>query len=132
MNKEYGMKNKAKIESFKDLDAWKEGHRLVIDVYKMAKSFPREETFGLTSQIRRAVVSITSNLAEGFGRATWRDKNHFYQIAFGSIIELRNQLLVARDVGYIRESVFGPLEAQAIKVERICRGLIKKSHEFYA
>ena len=121
-----------KIEKFQDLDTWKEGHKLVIDVYKISKLFPREEVFGLTSQIRRASVSITSNLAEGFGRQSYKDKNNFYQMAFGSIIEVRNQLLIARDVGYINDSNFDMIDNQAVKVEKICRGLIKKSHEFYS
>ena len=131
MNKELGIMT-GKIEKFQDLDAWKEGHKLVIDVYKISKLFPREEVFGLTSQIRRASVSITSNLAEGFGRQSYKDKNNFYQMAFGSIIEVRNQLLIARDVGYINDSNFDMIDNQAVKVEKICRGLIKKSHEFYS
>src|SRR3989344_5633795 len=131
MNKELGIMT-GKIEKFQDLDTWKEGHKLVIDVYKISKLFPREEVFGLTSQIRRASVSITSNLAEGFGRQSYKDKNNFYQMAFGSIIEVRNQLLIARDVGYINDSNFDMIDNQAVKVEKICRGLIKKSHEFYS
>ncbi|MDO8565063.1 MAG: four helix bundle protein [bacterium] len=115
-----------KIEKFQDLDAWKEGHKLVIEVYKISRLFPKEESFGLTSQIRRAVVSVTSNIAEGFGRQSYKDKNNFYQMAFGSIIEVRNQLLISRDVGYINQSNFETLDNQAIKVEKICRGLIKK------
>ena len=121
-----------KIESFHDLNAWKEGHELVIEIYKASRLFPKEEIFGLTSQIRRAAVSITSNIAEGFGRQSYKDKNNFYQMAFGSIIEVRNQLLISRDVGYINDPNFQTLDNQAIKVEKICRGLIKKSREFYS
>ncbi len=123
---------KGSIKSFKDLDAWKEGHKLVISIYKLVKKLPKDETFGLTSQMKRAVVSITSNIAEGFGRSSYKDKSHFYQIAFGSIIELRNQLLIAKDVGYINSTEYIENEEQAEKVERICRGLIKKSQEFYS
>ncbi|MDP3763908.1 MAG: four helix bundle protein [bacterium] len=131
MNEELGIR-KDKIGKFQDLDAWKEGHKLVIEVYRISKLFPKEETFGLTSQLRRAVVSITSNIAEGFGRQSYKDKNNFYQMAFGSIIEVRNQLLISRDVSYISNSDFQILDDQAVKVEKICRGLIKKSHEFYS
>ena len=123
---------KGSIKSFKDLDTWKEGHKLVISIYKLVKKLPKDETFGLTSQMKRAVVSITSNIAEVFGRPSYKDKSHFYQIAFGSIIELRNQLLIAKDVGYINSTEYIENEEQAEKVERICRGLIKKSQEFYS
>ncbi len=131
MNKELGIRNE-KIEKFQDLNAWKEGHKLVIEIYRISKIFPKEETFGLISQIRRAVVSITSNIAEGFGRQSYRDKHNFYQMAFGSIIEVRNQLLIARDVGYISSNDFDNMDSQAVTVEKLCRGLIKKSREFYS
>ena len=130
MNNESGIRTK--IEKFQDLDAWQEGHRLVILIYKFSKLFPKEEIFGLTSQIRRAAVSITSNLAEGFGRLSYKDKHNFYQIAFGSIIEVRNQLLIARDVGYLTLKEFAEIDRQAMVVERIYRGLIRKSREFYS
>ncbi|MBI2086787.1 MAG: four helix bundle protein [Candidatus Zambryskibacteria bacterium] len=131
MNNELGIKI-GKIEKFQDLNVWKEGHQLVIQIYKISRLFPKEEAFGLTSQIRRAVVSITSNIAEGFGRQSYKDKHNFYQMAFGSIIEVRNQLLISRDVGYVNNSDFQILDEQAVKVEKICRGLIKKSREFYS
>jgi four helix bundle protein len=131
MNNELGIKIR-KIEKFQDLNVWKEGHQLVIQIYKASRTFPKEEIFGLTSQIRRAVVSITSNIAEGFGRQSYKDKHNFYQMAFGSIIEVRNQLLISKDVGYISASDFQNLDNQAVKVEKICRGLIKKSREFYS
>ncbi len=123
---------KEKIKTFKDLDVWKEGHKLVLSIYKVSKSFPKEELFGLTSQMRRAAVSITSNIAEGFGRSSYKDKNNFYQMAFGSITELRNQLIIAKDVEYIGLSDFDAIDSQAMLVEKICRGLINKSKEFYS
>ena len=70
-----------KIQSFTDLYAWQEGHKLVIAVYKVTKEFPKEEMFGLTSQIIRCAISITSNIAEGFSRGTSKDKVQFYCIA---------------------------------------------------
>ena len=78
--------NNQKIKSFTDLKTWQEGHQIVILVYKITKEFPKEEIFGLVSQMRRAVVSITSNIAEGFGRQTYKEKVQFYYIAQGSLI----------------------------------------------
>lgn len=120
-----------KIQSFKDLEVWKEGHKLVLMIYEATKKFPKDEAYGLTSQMRRAIVSTTSNLSEGFGRATYRDKQHFYQIGLGSNIELQNQILIAKDVQYINEDIYLKLNVQAVKVEHICRGLIRKSQSFY-
>jgi four helix bundle protein len=85
---------------------WKEGHKLVVMIYKATKRFPKDELFGLTNQIRRAAVSITSNIAEGFSRNTFKDKTNFYAIALGSLTETQNQLLVARDVGYMDNNLF--------------------------
>src|SRR3989344_3686390 len=101
MNHESG-----KIKSFTDLNAWKEGHQLVLMIYKKTKLFPKEELFGLVSQMRRCVVSITSNLAEGFSRQSYKEKLQFYSMALGSVTELQNQLLVSRDVGYLSQQTF--------------------------
>ena len=79
---------KQKISSFTDLYAWKEGHKLALMVYNITRSFPKEELFGLTSQMRRCVVSITSNIAEGFSRNTARDKYQFYSIVKKKNIKL--------------------------------------------
>ena len=122
MNQESG-----KIRSFTDLDAWREGHRLVIDIYKITREFPKEELFGLTNQLRRAAVSFTSNIAEGFSRNSYKEKLQFYSIALGSLTEVQNQLLVARDVEYITKEDFNNFANQTIKLSKITNGLIKKS-----
>ena len=119
--------NQGKIKSFTDLDAWKEGHKLVLMIYEITKSFPKEETFGLVSQMRRCVVSITSNVAEGFSRQSYKEKAQFYSVAQGSVTELQNQLLIAKDVGLIEKEKFNELAAQSIKVHKIINGLIKSS-----
>lgn len=127
MNNELRIMDKGKIRTFTDLNAWKEGHILVLIIYKETKSFPKEEVFGLVSQMRRCVVSITSNIAEGFSRQSYREKAQFYSMAQGSVTELQNQLLVARDIGLITNERFQEIAKQSIKVHKIINGLIKSS-----
>ena len=119
------MENK-KIESFTDLNAWQEGHKLVMGIYNTTKVFPKEEMFGLTSQLGRAAVSITSNIAEGFSRNSFKEKMRFYYIALGSTTEVQNQLLIARDMGYITRDRFRELADMCIIVSKLNNGLIKK------
>lgn len=120
-----GREEKKKIESFTDLYAWQEGHRLVLLIYKITKTFPREELFGLTNQLRRAAVSITSNISEGFSRKSAKEKSQFYSMALGSLTELQNQALIARDVGYLQKEGFGVIASQTILVSKMINGLIK-------
>ena len=124
MNNELGKK---KIVKFTDLDAWREGHKLVLMIYKITKGFPKEELFSLTTQMRRAAISITSNIAEGFSRNSFKEKLQFYSMAQGSVTELQNQLLISKDVGYLNEKEFNEFIEQVIKVHKIVNGLIKKS-----
>ena len=88
-------------KSFTDLDVWKTGHKMVLKVYELTANFPRDELFGLISQMKRSSASVTTNIAEGFGRSGSREKEQFYRIASGSLFELKDQLLIAYDVGYI-------------------------------
>ena len=126
------MENKTgKIKSFTDLNAWKKGHELVIVVYKITKKFPKDEMFGLVSQMRRCAVSITSNIAEGFSRRSYKEKIQFYSIAQGSVTELQNQLLVVRDIGYINNDKFQEIAEQTIVVHKLINGLIKKSKQIH-
>lgn len=116
------------IAKFTDLKAWQGGHDPAVNVYKKTQGFPVQEQFGLTSQARRSAVSITSNIAEGFSRPTTNDKLHFYSMALGSLTELRNQMLIARDVGYISPEDLQIFAAKSIVVHKIINGL-KKSLE---
>ena len=116
-----------KIKSFTDLDTWKEAHKLVLMIYKTTKTLPKEELFGLTSQMRRAAVSITSNIAEGFSRQSYSEKTQFYSIAQGSTTEIQNQLLIAKDVGYSTQKDFDEIASQSVVVHKLLNGLIKKS-----
>lgn len=123
------MANDGKINSFTDLNAWQEGHKLVLAIYKITNKFPKEEIFGLTSQMRRAAVSVTSNIAEGFTRDTFSDKCHFYVISHASITELQNQLFIAKDVGYISETEFKVIMDLLNTTYRITAGLIRSTKE---
>jgi len=116
-----------KIRSFTDLNAWKEAHSLVLMIYRTAKHFPQSERFGLSNQIQRAAVSISSNIAEGFSRRTQEEKNHFYFIAQGSNTEVQNQLLIARDIEYIDKVNFKKIADQTVTVSKLINGLIKSS-----
>ena len=118
-----------KIIDFKDLISWQEGHNLVLLVYKITKLFPKEEINGLVSQMRRAVVSITSNIAEGFGRQGYKEKIQFYYLAHGSLIELKNQIEIAKDLEFIDNETYKKLTEQSNKAHMILQGLIKKSKE---
>lgn len=129
LNHELRIMNKEsqKIKSFTDLNAWKEGHKLVLMIYEITKQFPKQEIFGLTTQIRRAAVSFTSNIAEGFSRNSYKEKLQFYSMALGSLTEVQNQLLIARDIGYLINNQFSKIAEQTITVNKITNGLIKKS-----
>ncbi len=118
------------IKEFTDLKVWQEGHSLVISVYKITKSFPKTEMYSLIDQMRRSATSITSNIAEGFGRQTYKEKVQFYYLSQGSLTELKNQLLIAKDVGYLNSVKYYNLAQQVSFVHRLLQGLIQKSKSF--
>lgn len=112
-----------KAKSFQDLEVWQKAHSLVLDIYLVTKSFPEEERFGLINQMRRAAVSITSNIAEGFNRQGQKDKVQFYSVAQSSLAELQSQLMIVKDLG-----LDGDCEASlnlSSEVHRMLTGLIK-------
>lgn len=114
-----------KISKFADLDAWKEAHKLTLLVYKFTSEFPKTELYGLTSQLRRAVVSIESCIAEGFCRFHYKDRLNFYYDARGSTGEVQSQLIDAKDLRFIEESNFKLIWDQTEKVNLILNGLIR-------
>ncbi len=116
-----------KMKSFTDLNVWQEGHKLVLSVYKITKKFPREEQFGLANQLQRAAISFTSNIAEGFSRNSYKEKLQFYSTALGSLTEIQNQLLIAKDIGYITKPEFDEIAEKTILISKMTNGLIKKS-----
>lgn len=107
------------IKSFTELPAWQEGHRLILDIFQAAKSFPATETYGLTSQIKRSALSITSNIAEGFGRKAFKEKIQFYSFALKSVREIQNYILVAKDLGYLDQVAFDKIAAQSAVVNKL-------------
>jgi four helix bundle protein len=110
------------IDSFEQLDVWKEAHCLVLHVYRDAQKLPADEKFGLVSQMRRASVSVPANTAEGFKRRGRADKVHFYNMAQGSLEELRYYCILCRDLGFKLE--FDSLAEQTKHVARMLQGLI--------
>jgi four helix bundle protein len=95
--------NRRKAKRFEDLTVWQKAHKLVLEIYKITKDFPSEEKFALVSQMRRAAVSIPANIAEGFKKRGRKDKANFYNIAQGSLEELRYYIILSEDLGYIKK-----------------------------
>ena len=113
------------VFSFEKLEVWKEAIQLSKNIYKITSTFSNEEKFGLTSQLRRASVSISSNLAEGTSRVTNKDKAHFTVIAYSSCMEVLNQLIIAKELNYINEDVFLELRYQIEKISNMLNALRK-------
>ncbi len=118
------------MHSFMDLTSWQRSHQLVIDIYRATENFPAKEQFGLTNQIRRAAVSIASNLAEGFGRRSVADKSHFYDMARASLHEVQAQLLIARDVGYLVQESYATIKDLSEECHKLITGLLNKTKTF--
>lgn len=116
-------------KNFRDVLAWQAGYELTLHVYNLTKKFPSSEMYGLTSQIKRAVVSITSNIAEGFGRRSVKEKDNFYSIAHGSLTEVENQLIIAQGVNYITDQEFEAAEKLIISTHKLLYGLRKSNKE---
>jgi four helix bundle protein len=114
-----------KIKSFTDLIAWQKSHFLAVKIYKVTEKFPQRETYSLTDQMRRSATSISSNIAEGFSRQGKKEKIQFYYTAKGSLTELQNQLLIARDVEYLAKELFSDTANQTVEVSKLINGLIK-------
>lgn len=123
------MKN-GKIQTFTDLNVWKEGHKLVVMIYQQTKEFPKEEVYSLVDQMRRASASVTANIAEGFGRQSYREKVQYYYQAQGSLIELKNFILIAKDVNYLDREDFDSVAKQANLTHQLLQGFIRKSKTF--
>lgn len=113
------------IQDFTDMEVWQIGREFRLRVYIETKKFPSEERYGLTSQLRRAASSFTANIAEGFGRYTLKDQEHFYVQASGSLFECRDHLTLALDLKYMSKDEFLQLYELANRLHRLMNGLFR-------
>ena len=115
----------------KDLDVWKKSMDLVEAIYMLTQKFPDAEKFGLTSQMRRAAVSITSNIVEGFSRRGLKEKIQFYAVSSGSLTELQNQVIVSKDICYLQGKSLQNIQNQLTIVQKFINGLIKSAKKVH-
>ena len=113
------------MKDFRQLKVWEKSHQLALSVYKATKEFPKEELYGLTSQIRRASMSIPTNIAEGCGRNTDKEFARFLQIAMGSASETEYQLILARDLEFLPTNSYEKLHSEVEEVKRMLASLLK-------
>jgi len=114
------------VKDFKELSVWSKAHELTITIYALTRAFPRDEIYGLTSQVRRSSASIGANIAEGCGRRSDGEMARFLQIARGSASETEYHLLLARDLGFLPESEFRQAEQKLVELERMLTSLVQK------
>ena len=114
-----------RIFSFEKLIAWQKSRELAILIFKTTKNFPKDETFGLTSQMRRCSISIASNLAEGSGGSSMKDKARFSEIAYSSSLELLNQVILSHDFKYVDENQYTQIREKITEVNMLIDGLHK-------
>jgi four helix bundle protein len=113
------------LSNYKELKVWQKSYQLCLNIYKITKDFPKEEKYGLISQIRRATVSVPSNIAEGYGRKTTPEYIRFLYMAYGSNCELETQILLSQDLGYVSVEDTIRLQENIREVERMLKALIK-------
>jgi four helix bundle protein len=114
------------VRGFKELKVWQKAHEMTVAVYESTRAFPREELYGLTSQLRRSSASIGANIAEGCGRRSDGEMSRFFQIARGSASEIEYHFLLARDLRYLPDEEFRRLSGQADEVQRMLTALIQR------
>ena len=117
------------VYSFEKLKVWQEAKKLVVDVYHLLDNFPKFEKYALCDQIRRAIVSVPSNIAEGSGRRSLKEQIHFLEIAYGSLMETYNQLLIAIDLTYITEESVESIKPSIDAVAKMINGLSNSYEE---
>ena len=114
---------KAEIKSYRDLETWQKAIELVEEVYEETRSFPKEEIYGLVSQMRRAAVSVASNIAEGQGRDSRNEFLRHLSIAYGSLCELQTQMIISHKLSYFNQQTYERLEGASASVARLINGL---------
>ncbi len=114
------------MRDFRQIKVWEKAHRLTLEIYKTTSCFPREELYGLTTQLRRTSASIPANIAEGFGRGGNVELARFLQIGMGSAYEVEYHALLAKDLGFIRTEAYDQLETQIVEVKRMLAALLVK------
>jgi four helix bundle protein len=114
------------MQDFRNLFVWQKSHQLALEVYAESKTLPRGIGWSLQSQLVRAATSVPANIAEGCGRAGDRDFRRFLRHSLGSACELEYHLLLARDLGFLAEAAYGPLDAQVVEIKRMLAGLIRR------
>lgn len=114
-----------KLASFRDLDAWRVAIDLTVDVYRISDGFPETEIYGITSQLRRAVVSVASNIAEGKGRGSDNEFRRYLKIARGSLYEVETQLVIAQKLGFLDELGLESVTARVHDIGRLINGLLR-------
>ena len=112
-------------ESFRDLIVWQRAIQLSVAIYKLSASFPREETYGLSNQLRRAGVSVSSNIAEGYGRGSTGEYKHFLGMARGSLCEVQTQLVITRELGYGSAEALQKAEGYAEEVSKLLASFLR-------
>ncbi len=118
------------MRDFRKIKVWERGRRLTLDVYEVTAAFPREEMYGLTSQMRRACAAIPANIAEGCGRGSNADLARFLQMALGSASELENHLLLARDLWFLQTSDYERLSGEVTELKRMLTAFVKSLKTF--
>lgn len=114
------------LRSFKELVVWKRAYELALEIYSLSAGFPRSETFGLVAQMRRAAVSIVSNIAEGYGRGHRSEYTQFLRMAYGSSGELETQLMLSKDLGYLSQDRFDRASSLLLEVQKMLGSMLRK------
>lgn len=117
-------------QTFHDLIVWQKAHTLVLEIYKITENFPKSELFALVSQMRRAAVSVAANIVEGFRRRSLRDSLNFYNMADGSLEELKYHLLLSRDLGYITSEAYQSVHGLAEEASKLLMRWIQSQEQY--
>lgn len=113
------------MHHFKELNVWQKSINLATDIYDLTTQYPKQETYGLTSQIRKSAISISSNIAEGAGRFSKKEFRHFLNIAYGSAFELETQLIISKNLKYVDDDTFEPLNNKITDIQKMLYKLIE-------